>query len=172
MFIGGEGIIKQSAMPLSCYVYRAVWRNVIVLLHNVVVLAIVFHAALPIRHLLEYLRDCARAGSAHRQPADRHARAGIISTRFRDLPPTMTNIMQVLFYITPILYEPSQLPPKRRLIAHYNPFYHVIEVFRRPLIGETAAMGKLRRGHPHARARRPRRLRLFRRFRGRIAYWL
>src|SRR5258708_7903487 len=30
VFIGAEGIIKQGAIPLSFYVYRAVWRNFIV----------------------------------------------------------------------------------------------------------------------------------------------
>jgi lipopolysaccharide transport system permease protein len=97
---------------------------------------------------------------------------GLLSTRFRDLPPLMGNILQVLFYITPILFKPTQLPESMKLIAYYNPFYHIIEVLRRPLIGETpplesyvGAIMSLLLGGALAFS-------LFKRFRGRIAYWL
>jgi ABC-type polysaccharide/polyol phosphate export permease len=96
----------------------------------------------------------------------------MVSTRFRDLPPLASNIIQVLFYITPILYQPSQLPASMKIIAYYNPLYHMIEVLRRPLIGEVppiesyiGASVSLLLGGAIAFV-------VFRRFRGRIAYWL
>jgi ABC-type polysaccharide/polyol phosphate export permease len=95
-----------------------------------------------------------------------------LCTRFRDLPPIVTNLMQVTFYITPILYEPSQLPAQLRLIAYYNPLYHLIDVLRRPLIGElpdpvsyAVALGTLVVAGGFA-------FLFFGRFRGRVAYWL
>jgi lipopolysaccharide transport system permease protein len=171
VFIAAEGIIKQSAIPLSIHVYRAVWRNLIALTHNVVVLALVFLAFRSVFSLNPLLLLIGLLLLVLNLIVATFV-LGILSTRFRDLPPIMTSVMQVLFYITPILYEPSQLPPRLRLIAHYNPIYHVIDVFRRPLIGETPQMesyavsvAALVLGGIFA-------FLLFRRFRGRIAYWL
>lgn len=40
-FIGAEGFIKQSSLPLSVYVLRIVWKNLIIFLHNSVVIVAV-----------------------------------------------------------------------------------------------------------------------------------
>jgi ABC-type polysaccharide/polyol phosphate export permease len=70
------------------------------------------------------------------------------------------------------LYEPNQLPARLRLIAHYNPIYHVIDVFRRPLIGETAAIESYIVATALLVVSSLAAFLFFRRFRGRIAYWL
>ena len=171
VFIGAEGIIKQSAIPLSFYVYRAVWRNFIVLLHNVVVLAVVFLALRSVSSLNPFTIALGLFLLVTNLLIWTLV-LGMLSTRFRDLPPTMTNLMQVMFYITPILYEPDQLPAKLRLIAHYNPLYHVIEVFRRPLLGETSALESYAVATTTLVVGGLAAFALFRRFRGRIAYWL
>jgi ABC-type polysaccharide/polyol phosphate export permease len=171
VFIAADGIIKQGAIPLSIHVYRVVWRNLIVLVHNAVVLAVVFLLFRSVT-LLNPLLILVGIVLLVMNLTVIVLVLGLVSTRFRDLPPLMANIMQVLFYITPILYQPSQLPASMRLIAYYNPFYHVIEVLRRPLIGEippiesyVGAIASLVIGGALA-------LVLFQRFRGRIAYWL
>lgn len=171
VFIAAEGIIKQSSVPLSIHVYRVVWRNVIVLLHNVVILAVIFLMFRSVSILNPFLLILGIFLLVSNLLIVTLV-LGMVSTRFRDLPQIIGSLMQVLFYITPILYEPSQLPSRLRLIAHYNPVYHVIDVFRRPLIGDVAATesyvvatAMLLFGGLGA-------FLLFRRFRGRIAYWL
>ena len=171
VFIAAEGIIKQNAIPLSIHVYRVVWRNLIVLLHNAVVLGVIFlifrsiYSLSPLLVLLGVFLLVANLTVIVLV-------LGMVSTRFRDLPPLASNIIQVLFYITPILYQPSQLPASMKIIAYYNPLYHMIEVLRRPLIGEVppiesyiGASVSLLLGGAIAFV-------VFRRFRGRIAYWL
>jgi ABC-type polysaccharide/polyol phosphate export permease len=171
VFIAADGIIKQNAIPLSIHVYRVVWRNLIVLLHNAVVLAFIFLMFRSISLLNPFLILTGVILLVANLTIIVFV-LGLVSTRFRDLPPLMSNILQVLFYITPILYQPSQLPASMTLIAYYNPFYHMIEVLRRPLIGETppiesylGAILCLLIGGAFAFV-------LFQRFRGRIAYWL
>lgn len=170
-FIISEGIIKQSAIPLSIYVYRVIWRSLIVMLHNAAVLLVIF----PILRPISALNPLAMLGGLLLVMANLFVVVLILATlctRFRDLPPIVTSLMQVTFYVTPILYEPSQLPEQLRLIAHYNPLYHVIDLVRRPLIGELpeptsyfVALGTLIVAGAFA-------FLFFTRFRERVAYWL
>jgi lipopolysaccharide transport system permease protein len=44
------------------------------------------------------------------------------------------NLMLVMFYITPIIWRPSALGPQHQWVATYNPFAHLIEIVRAPLI--------------------------------------
>jgi lipopolysaccharide transport system permease protein len=171
VFIAADGIIKQNSIPLSVHVYRVVWRNLIVLLHNAVILAVIFLVFRSVSLLNPFLMLTGIVLLGANLTIIVFV-AGLLSTRFRDLPPLMGNILQVLFYITPILFKPTQLPESMKLIAYYNPFYHIIEVLRRPLIGEVpplesyvGAIASLVIGGALAFG-------LFQRFRGRIAYWL
>jgi ABC-2 type transport system permease protein/lipopolysaccharide transport system permease protein len=60
---------------------------------------------------------------------------GTLSARFRDIPPLMTNVMQTLFFITPVIWHTNSLRGALT-IADWNPFYHLIQIVRAPLLGE------------------------------------
>jgi ABC-type polysaccharide/polyol phosphate export permease len=59
----------------------------------------------------------------------------ICCTRYRDCPPLFASLLQILFFLTPILWEPSALRAKAWL-AELNPLVHWIEVIRQPLLGQ------------------------------------
>jgi ABC-2 type transport system permease protein len=59
---------------------------------------------------------------------------GIVCTRFRDIPPIVTNLIQVAFFFTPVMWSP-EIIGDRSWIAEYNPLYHIIEIVRAPLLG-------------------------------------
>ena len=59
---------------------------------------------------------------------------GMLSARFRDIPLVLANAVQVLFFVTPVIWTPNMLPG-RALILDLNPFYHLIEILRAPLLG-------------------------------------
>jgi lipopolysaccharide transport system permease protein len=61
--------------------------------------------------------------------------AGLLSARFRDLPQIIAAIMQIAFYVTPIIFRPVALT-RFSLIVRLNPLAHLIELVRAPLIGE------------------------------------
>jgi ABC-type polysaccharide/polyol phosphate export permease len=42
VFIGAAGFIKAYAMPLSIYVLRLLWRNIIIFLHNFVIVIVIW----------------------------------------------------------------------------------------------------------------------------------
>ena len=62
----------------------------------------------------------------------------LMGARFPDIQEVVNNIFRVLFLFTPIVWLPAQMPPHslRGQIARMNPFYHLIEVFRAPILGE------------------------------------
>lgn len=61
----------------------------------------------------------------------------IVSLRFRDVPPMVGSILNVLFYLTPVMWFADSI---KSSLAHFllglNPFYHLVQIFRLPLLGE------------------------------------
>ena len=62
--------------------------------------------------------------------------AGLISARFRDMPQIVSALMQVAFYVTPILFHGGMLSGKHKWIVEYNPLAYLIDIVRQPLVGE------------------------------------
>ena len=70
-----------------------------------------------------------------------HIVFGIISTRFRDFMHLVRSIMHVMFFLTPILYMPSQIGPKAAIL-NYNPFTHFLAIVREPIVnGRISELG-------------------------------
>ncbi len=79
----------------------------------------------------------------------------ILSTRFYDVPQIVANLLQVVFFSTPIIWQAKALGDAP-LIAEINPIYHLVEVVRAPLLGrqpETAVLDR-RGGHRRRRLHR------------------
>ena len=62
---------------------------------------------------------------------------GIICERFRDIPSLITNILQISFFVTPIIWDPMNFKSRAIIILKLNPFWHFIEAARAPLLGRT-----------------------------------
>lgn len=170
-FIAAEGAIKQIPAPISTHVYRLVWRNLIILAHNFaiyILLVAIFGISIGPVTLLAVpgLLFVAANGVAF------GLILGVLSSRFRDIPLIITNLVQLVFFTTPILWRADTLPPDRAWVAWVNPFYFLVENVREPLLGHappplfwliTAAVTVVNLAVGIA---------LFGRFRARLAYWL
>jgi len=135
-FIAAAGFIQQ--LPLSPLVFfmRSIWKTVFVLLHNalalVVLLAIIPQGLSPATLLVIPGVLIAGAGVSGLALA-----LAMLSTRYRDVPQILVAAVQVLFYLTPILWLPSALPAAARsVILGVNPFYPLLEIMRQPLLNE------------------------------------
>jgi ABC-type polysaccharide/polyol phosphate export permease len=96
---------------------------------------------------------------------------GIFCARFRDMQQIVASIVQLAFFLTPILWKPELLG-NREFIATYNPFFVFIEVIRAPVYGHMPGLhvyvsallivaGLYAMAFP-----------IFLRFRTRIAFWV
>ncbi|MGH3437917.1 MAG: ABC transporter permease, partial [Sciscionella sp.] len=167
-FISNEGLIKHLPAPLTVYALRTVWRQMLMFAHNIIVYVIVF--VIFFRYLdrpysLSKVGPCVAHPGLYCHPGLSWAYLlaipgfllvalnaawvslflGIISTRFRDFPQLIASLVQLLFYLTPIVWPVDQvlnaggrrasLSGFVRPLLDLNPFYHLIQVVRGPLTG-------------------------------------
>lgn len=140
IFIENEGLIKQLPSALSVHVYRLVWRQLLFLAHNMVIwliLVAVFRIPLTWNTLLAIPALALLVVNGVWVTM----LFGIIATRFRDVAPLLESMVQLLFYVTPIVWTTQTLEEQggdvaqRAKIAEINPLYHYLEIVRGPLIG-------------------------------------
>lgn len=62
----------------------------------------------------------------------------LLGARFPDIGEVVNNVFRVLFLLTPIIWYPDRMPAGslRGEASRLNPFYHLIEIFRAPILGE------------------------------------
>jgi len=171
VFVGSEGYIKQIALPLSVYVFKLVSKNLLMLAHNSAVVLVVLCLLPPKNFELIWMMPIGLilVGANLLWLA---LLLGMVSARFRDIPQLVANIVQVAFFLSPIIWRAEMLPPSRRFLADFNPLFHLIEVVRAPLMGEplrmiswTVVTGLLIVGSVTTFV-------VFARFRSRVPYWL
>jgi ABC-2 type transport system permease protein/lipopolysaccharide transport system permease protein len=138
VFISAEGLIRQLPAPLSLHVYRLLWGNLITFAHHIwiyVLVAIWFGlnpgwtALVAVPALFLLLLNAFWMALL----------LGLLSARFRDIPLVVASVVQVMFFITPVIWKPEMLPG-RALILDLNPFHHLVEIIRAPLLGQLPAL--------------------------------
>jgi lipopolysaccharide transport system permease protein len=132
-FTDAEGVIRSMRMPFFVFACRVMLRNFIALAHNVVVIVVVMiwfriwpglDALAAIPGLALWLVDGLMLTLA----------LGAFCARFRDIQPIVNSIMQIMFFVTPVIWKPEQLGAAASLLP-WNPFYDVLAVVRDPLLG-------------------------------------
>lgn len=171
-FISAEGIIKQLPIPLFVHLLRMIWRNVLILGHNLVILPLVFLAVgkpLSLVALLSvpgfFLVAVNLAWVA--------LILAVLCARYRDLPQIVGSILQVVFYLTPIMWMPSLLPQRAALyLLELNPIFHLLEIVRAPLLGQLPSVTNWLVSSVLALIGWGLALAIYGRYKRRIAYWL
>ncbi len=161
--------VRQVRMPLSVYIFQFVWRQVLTFLHNFVIyilVAIIFGIwpgmtgllFLPALALL--ILNGVFAGMI----------LGPLCARFRDIPLIIASVVQVVFFMSPILWSAHMLPDRAVLLS-INPFYHLIEILRDPLLGNPALLQNWLACIGMTIVMGTVAVLFFARYRARIAYW-
>jgi ABC-2 type transport system permease protein len=138
VFVANEGLIKQLPTPLSVHVYRLVWRQALLFAHNIVIYVIIAMiypkpwkwtdlSVLPALVLIGL--NCVWVSLVF----------GIFGTRFRDIGPLLSSLVQLLFFMTPIIWNDQTLEAqgagKWRWVVELNPLFHYLDIVRAPLLG-------------------------------------
>ena len=73
---------------------------------------------------------------------------GILATRYRDISPLLFSLVQLLFYMTPIIWNDQTLRNQGAggwaKVIEFNPLLHYLDIVRAPLLGRrpgTAPLG-------------------------------
>jgi ABC-type polysaccharide/polyol phosphate export permease len=169
-FIAAENIIQQIPVPFSVHAYRVVFRNLLMLAHNAVIIPvgmIIFQMPVGWRMLqmvpalIVLLINGVWISVL----------CGMMSARFRDVPPIIMSVLSILFFVTPIIW-PIDALGDWRLAAELNPAFAAIEVVRAPLLGVTLSSYAWPLLISTTFAGCLITFTIFARFRSRIAYWL
>jgi lipopolysaccharide transport system permease protein len=169
-FIAGAGVIRQTRLPLSSFVLRTVWRNLLVLAFNaVLILLVLLYAGVPpLARLMEAISGLAILTAA---AIGGGLIIGIFCTRYRDMQQVIGSLLQVLMFLTPVFWRADQLP-QRSILVDWNPAYYFLETVRAPLLGVDLPVRYYVIASAMAIALCLAGLLLFARYRLRIVYWL
>lgn len=151
VFTSNEGLIKHLPSPISVHIFRLIWRQTLFFAHNMMVYVVVItifwnnDAARNLGYEMGWSILLAVPAFALLVLNGGWAAllVGIVSTRFRDIPPVTQSVMQLMFFMTPIVWSveimQAQDPAKfatRGKILEINPFLHYMEIIRSPLQGK------------------------------------
>jgi lipopolysaccharide transport system permease protein len=169
-FIAGAGVIRQTRLPLSSFVLRTVWRNLLVLGFNaVLILAVLLYAGLP--SLARWAEAAAGLLILAAAAVGSGLVIGIFCTRYRDMQQVIASLLQVMMFLTPVFWRADQLP-QRSAIVDWNPAYYFLEVVRAPLLGIDLPPRIMLTAAALAGVLCLAGVLLFTRYRLRIVYWL
>ena len=169
-FTESEGIVRAVRMPFFLFAIRLLMRKMLVLAHNVLVIAVVFvvfevwpgwYGLLTIPGLLLWAIDCLALALL----------LGSFCARFRDILPIVSSVMQIAFFITPVIWKPDQLGRGQALLP-LNPFFDLLDIVRAPLLGMAPAANVWLGAGLYSLVLWILAWGLFSRVRGRIAFWI
>lgn len=138
-YISGESYLKQVALPKSIFPLRVVLRSLITFGHDAIIVLIVLAIYTPpsivgVAGALVGLAVIAINGVWV------GLWFGMACARFRDLAPIVASVLQVLFFLTPVIWLPDTLSGRWRLLLELNPCASFLSLVREPLLGETPTL--------------------------------
>ena len=170
-FINADSYLRSYPTPRSAIIYRVIARDFLTAAHNLVIvpiLLVLFSIPVTAATLLAIpgfflvAINSVWVGML----------LGPLCTRFRDLPQIITSVVQLAFFLTPVMFHGSQLDNQLWAVTHLNPFASFLEIVRAPLLGQVPP------GHHYLMVAActviggAMALPFYARFRGRIVYWL
>jgi ABC-type polysaccharide/polyol phosphate export permease len=138
-FIESERYIRNQESFLSLFLLRLILRNSLVFLHNLLVLVPVlfifhmgvgFNTLLVIPGLIIIALNALFWGTL----------LAVLGTRYRDFSQIVNSVIQVVFFITPVMWTPNLLPENMQWMVQYNPFNHFLNFLRMPLLNQAPSL--------------------------------
>ena len=133
--ISSEIYLKSYPGPRSTVVNRVIMKSLIVNAHNFAILPVIWlltgfpiswSVFLVIPGLLLAILNFYWFGLL----------LGPFCARFRDVPQIIQSVLQLMFFLTPVMYRPDHLKGELAPLINYNPFASAVDLLRSPLIGQ------------------------------------
>ncbi len=142
---GGPSVFTQNAnmivnvrLPTFLITLQAFSRHLINLMHNLLVVLVVFliypeHFSWTMFLAIPGLLIVSINLLAIMQIL------GIMGARFRDIEPLVTSLVPLLFFISPVIFRPHQLGAAE-IVMRFNPIAQYLFVIREPLMGHLPSL--------------------------------
>lgn len=138
VYTSSSAFLKQTPFPKTAFVLRLMFRNLVLLGHNFVVILIVLIWAnrLGAADWAMFVLAC---GVTILSGLFAVAIIGALATRFRDIPMIVGSVLQIAFFVTPVMWRPDQLTERAQMLVTWNPLAAYLDILRQPLLGRSAA---------------------------------
>jgi len=136
-FVQAAGMLSQTSLPMFTFVWRTILRNLINLAHHLVIVVAVLayfgywrqmNAPAAVLGLALLVINAAWGSML----------AAIASARFRDIPQIVQSVMQFAMFMTPVFWKSDRFGDNH-IFLELNPFYHILQAVRAPLLGTAVA---------------------------------
>lgn len=172
IYINSISYLKELTIPKLSYVNSLFVKNIIVLLHNLVVLIpmyLYYGTSMSLwgamYSLLGFLVTCLALYCTIIPIA-------LLSLRFRDFPNIILSLSQIVFYVTPIMWKLDSMPEKIHKYIIFNPAAVFLSFCRDPLIGIITPSLYYLTGAGYIIIMLLVTIFVFSKYRARIVYWL
>ena len=136
-----EALIKQIKLPYTTYMHRIISRNIMIFFHNIFVMLPVYfiyplsaklniHTLFLLPGLVIIYFNAFTFGTI----------LSMIGARYRDIAQAIKSLIQVIFFVTPVMWQPDILINKNHWIIDLNPFFAMLELLREPLLGNLPSL--------------------------------
>lgn len=169
-FVNSKDFIDNLALPYFIYIFRTLWRNVVIFFHNIIVLLLViilFRVPITSQTLLLVPGFFLCVINLFFISVI----ISILATRFRDFPPIINSLITVAFLVSPVTWKPSMLGEHSWLIR-LNPFTYFLDLLRSPFLGASLEFDSFKIMSWFAVGIFLLALLVFARYRSRIPFWL
>lgn len=140
--LSSRSLLLGTPISPMLLLYRVVLRNLLIMAHSLVVVIpvcmilantdpLIMLIVIPCLFLLA-INVWAWGGLA-----------AIMSIRLGDIPQLTSALLSLLFLITPVLWNVELIGPSRLYFADLNPFLHMIEIVRAPMLGRIPPLNSL-----------------------------
>jgi len=138
-FSANSNLIKQMPLNLIFYIVRIFFRNIFIFLHNIIVLPLILYLTVGFDNLnlfvflignlifFAFLFIVSIPIS-------------ILGARFKDIGPIINSCLQILFYITPIMWSVNNSIKSDSILSYlikYNPISCLFNIVRSPIYGNS-----------------------------------
>jgi ABC-type polysaccharide/polyol phosphate export permease len=172
LYILSACYLKEMSIPKLSYVNSLFIKNIIILLHNVLVLIPVFiFCAKPVS-LYSLLISIAGFILTILCLFASIIMVSLVSLRFRDLPNIILSLLQIAFYVTPVMWKIELMPLSIQKYLIFNPFSVFLSICRDPLLGAQVPGNYFLAAGIYTIIAYLFAIPLFSKFRTRIVYWL
>lgn len=134
IYISSSAYIYALNIPKLTYINSLIVKNTISITHNLVVLAIIYlycGVIVSVNTIILFLLGFLLT-TLFLYPLILFI--SLISLRFRDIPNIIISLMQVAFYVTPIMWRIEQMPPRFQEFLLFNPLAVLIIIWRNSML--------------------------------------
>lgn len=135
VFTQNAHFIKQIKLPYTVYILKMIFKNNIILLHNLLVMIpviLIFNIPFGATSLIFLVMNLILLNII---VFPYIYSLCILGARFLDFKQITLSLIQIIFLLTPIMWMPSMVPHRMSFIADLNPIYHCVSLLREPLMG-------------------------------------